>query len=132
MFSVHFQYSFLTCISSIIIFIIIIKRADGTNYSLTTRSYRLFILENPIDGNRCSHMTLASLAWEKTSTLCKNETGTDITLNLIYLAKLHENILEHYGFDSLKEIPTGFNNDLQMTSKSPACHPDGLLCSIDK
>ena len=59
--------------------------------------------------------------------LRKNENNTDISLYLIYLPKLYENILKYYRLNSFKEISIGFNHGLQTTSKSPANLSDGLL-----
>ena len=61
------------------------------------------------------------------SKLRKNENSTDISLYQIYLRKLYENILKHYGLDLIKEITSGFTHGLLMTSDSPASLFDRLL-----
>ena len=61
------------------------------------------------------------------SKLCKNENNTDISLYLIYLPKLHENILKYYRLNLFKESIIDFNHSLQTTLESPANLSDCLL-----
>ena len=61
------------------------------------------------------------------SKLHKNKNNTDILIYLIYLPKIHENILKYYKSNLFKGITIVFNHCLLMTTESLASFSDGLL-----